>query len=105
MLLEKASVRFPQFQEHARFLDTKTGGISRFGNLVSKAITKSKSKSATIFGDITEDSALSREQFSELLKTIDLGLRSLPATAQVLFRPPRCHQWYTARLKSCSPLL
>jgi hypothetical protein len=103
ILLEKASERFPQFQEHARFLDTKTGGISRFGNLVSNVVLKSKKSSATIFGDVTEKSSLSREQFSELLKTIDLGLRSLPATAQVLFPPLSRHQCYTAHLQGVVP--
>lgn len=86
-VLNKASERFPQFQEHARFLSAQEGGISRFGGLVRNFFLSSakqaQEKSEKLFVNITDDSELSREEFSALLKTIDLGLRGLPATAQV----------------------
>lgn len=83
-MLSKAAERFPQFEEHARFLETKDG-VSRFGGLVRNFMLskKSPSPSQKLFSNITEDSSLSREEFADLLKTIDLGLRGLPATAQV----------------------
>jgi hypothetical protein len=85
-VLDKASERFPQFQEHSRFLSAKEGGISRFGGLVRNFVlsnSKQNQASQRLFVNITDDSELSREEFSALLKTIDLGLRGLPATAQV----------------------
>lgn len=36
-----------------------------------------------MFNDLPENAELDREQFRELLKKIDSGLRALPATAQV----------------------
>jgi NADH:ubiquinone reductase (non-electrogenic) len=89
-IMREAGKEFPHLEEHASFLDTKTG-IMRFGGVVAKAF---KSASATVGGsngaatsaiykDIDENSTLDREQFKDLLKTIDLGLRALPATAQV----------------------
>jgi hypothetical protein len=85
VLLEKASERFPQFEEHARFLSVKTGGIFRFGGLVSNFLERKYRPSSPVAG-ISEETRLTREEFAELLKTIDLGLRGLPATAQVGFR-------------------
>lgn len=85
-VLGKASERFPQFQEHARFLSAQGDGISRFGGLVRNFfLSESKQSQASkrLFVNITDESELSREKFSSLLKTIDLGLRGLPATAQV----------------------
>lgn len=84
MLLSKAAERFPQFEEHARFLETKDG-VSRFGGLVRNFMLtkKSNSPSQKLFSNVTEDSSMSRKEFADLLKTIDLGLRGLPATAQV----------------------
>ena len=85
-LLGKASERFPQFQEHARFLSEQEGGISRFNGLVRNfflSSSKQTQQSKSLFVNVTDDSELSREEFSSLLKTIDLGLRGLPATAQV----------------------
>jgi hypothetical protein len=85
-VLEKASERFPQFAEHARFLSAQ-GGISRFGGLVRNFFLSSakqaSERSQSLFVNITDDSQLSREEFASVLKTIDLGLRGLPATAQV----------------------
>ena len=79
-ILETASKRFPQFEEHARFLSVKQGGVSRWGGLVKNTIAKGNDKAV---GSITEDSKVTREQFKDMLTTIDLGLRGLPATAQV----------------------
>lgn len=81
-ILEKASERFPQFEEHAKFLSVKGGGVFRFGGIVRNAFG-SGDNGSTVFADITDESRLTREQFREVLKTIDLGLRGLPATAQV----------------------
>ena len=94
-ILEKASERFPQFSEHARFLSKEAGGITRFGGLVRSAFARSKAKkpnpSAEIFAEVTDESEMSRDEFAEMLRTIDLGLRALPATAQVRRQPPwRC---------------
>lgn len=86
-VLKLASKRFPQFEEHARFLNTKTGGTNRFGGLVHNAFAQKKTgKAQEIFGEVDEESVLSRDEFSQLLKTIDLGLRALPATAQARAR-------------------
>jgi hypothetical protein len=81
-ILEKASKRFPQFEEHARFLSVKNGGVFRFGGIVSNVLKRDKKLSSPVKG-ITEESRLSREDFAKVLKTIDLGLRTMPATAQV----------------------
>ena len=87
-LLAKTSERFPQFQEHARFLSREDNGLSRFGGLVRSTFARSSASapangSAAIFSDVSDESELSRAEFAEMLKTIDLGLRALPATAQV----------------------
>ena len=65
-------------------------GSMRFGGMVAKAFQAAQGDSdkSSVYKDIDESSQLDREQFSELLKTIDLGLRALPATAQV--RVCRC---------------
>lgn len=84
--MKKASKRFPHLAEHATFLENKYG-YSRFGNVVSKAFASGgdndKTGKSSIYKEIDETSALDKEQFQELLKTIDSGLRALPATAQV----------------------
>lgn len=36
-----------------------------------------------VMDTISEDAELAREEFADMLKTIDAGLRALPATAQV----------------------
>jgi NADH:ubiquinone reductase (non-electrogenic) len=85
-VMKKASKRFPHLAEHATFLENKYG-YSRFGNVVSKAFASGgdndKTGKSSIYKEIDETSALDKEQFQELLKTIDSGLRALPATAQV----------------------
>jgi hypothetical protein len=45
---------------------------------------KGKKQASSPVAGITEDTRLTREDFAEVLKTIDLGLRALPATAQVV---------------------
>jgi len=84
-LLTTASQRFPQFAEHARFLNTKTGGVQRMGGIVVDAVRKSQGKldPAGPKAPITEVTEVTRDDFKEMLKTIDSGLRALPATAQV----------------------
>lgn len=89
-MLTEASKEFPHLEEHARFLENKYGGSTRFGGIVVKAFRAanrsqkdSEGKYEPVYQGIDESSTLDREQFRELLKTIDLGLRALPATAQV----------------------
>eukprot|EP01023_Acetabularia_acetabulum_P034139 TRINITY_DN32055_c0_g1_i3.p1 TRINITY_DN32055_c0_g1~~TRINITY_DN32055_c0_g1_i3.p1 ORF type:complete len:342 (-),score=66.83 TRINITY_DN32055_c0_g1_i3:370-1395(-) len=77
-LLQDASQEFPHLQEHATFLDAKYG-FNRFGGLVKKAF----SKQSTPMEELNEKSELSKEEFYDLMKKIDQGLRALPATAQV----------------------
>jgi hypothetical protein len=52
-------------------------------NFVLSSASAKESPSSKLFSNITEESSLTRDEFRELLKTIDLGLRGLPATAQV----------------------
>eukprot|EP01024_Parvocaulis_polyphysoides_P073525 TRINITY_DN9468_c1_g1_i5.p1 TRINITY_DN9468_c1_g1~~TRINITY_DN9468_c1_g1_i5.p1 ORF type:complete len:604 (+),score=96.75 TRINITY_DN9468_c1_g1_i5:111-1922(+) len=77
-LLKDASEEFPHLQEHALFLDMKYG-VNRFGGLVKQAFQKK----STPVEELAEYSELTKEEFYELLKKIDNGLRALPATAQV----------------------
>ena len=87
-VLRKASQRFSHLAEHATFLESRAG-YKRFGNIVGKAFEGARVSSqggdscTTIYKDIDETSELDQSQFAELLKTIDSGLRALPATAQV----------------------
>ena len=87
-VLTEASKDFPHLAEHARFLESKTGAM-RFGGIVAKAFASANlSISQTVDEEmysryVNEDASLDREQFRELLQTIDSGLRALPATAQV----------------------
>jgi NADH:ubiquinone reductase (non-electrogenic) len=87
-ILREASKDFPHLAEHARFLESKTGAL-RFGGIVAKAFANAnKSTSQTIDEElyskyVNDDASLDREEFQELLQTIDSGLRALPATAQV----------------------
>lgn len=84
-ILQEASKEFPQLKEHASFLESKYGA-QRFGGIVAKAFAGSSLKSngtSVVLKDISETSTLDRDQFKEMLKTIDSGLRALPATAQV----------------------
>ena len=46
-----------------------------------------KKTSDPIMEDFTAETELSREDFKELLRKIDAGLRALPATAQVRMAP------------------
>ncbi|KAK9830323.1 hypothetical protein WJX72_011009 [[Myrmecia] bisecta] len=92
-ILRDASARFPQFEEHARFLDGKVGA-KRFGGIVANALAGARAKNEPqkhtkpndpIWGDLDfdEKTEVTREQFEDMLKKIDSGLRALPATAQV----------------------
>ena len=85
-MMAEASKQFSHLAEHARFLDAKTGGTARFGNMVNdmlKGDAPGTSETTGPLGAITEETKLTREQFKEILKKIDSGLRALPATAQV----------------------
>lgn len=86
-VMKQASTEFPHLKEHASFLENKYGA-QRFGGIVFKAFenakaTENKASCDIVYKDISESSSLDREQFRALLKTIDSGLRALPATAQV----------------------
>mmetsp|Transcript_9846 Transcript_9846/g.24576 ORF Transcript_9846/g.24576 Transcript_9846/m.24576 type:complete len:605 (-) Transcript_9846:893-2707(-) len=74
-VLIKASSEYSHLKEHAEFLEAKTG-TKRWGGLVAKVV-------ATPLSELSETSTVSRDQFKEILKSIDSGLRALPATAQV----------------------
>ena len=39
----QASTQFPHLEEHARFLDNRTGGFARFGNLVASSLVQQHS--------------------------------------------------------------
>ncbi|GFR46087.1 hypothetical protein Agub_g7573, partial [Astrephomene gubernaculifera] len=107
VLLSDASREFPHLQEHASFLDSQTGGIRRFSDLVSRTLLTtgafaSSSPAPTNGGAAPASSAppppaaqqhdpsqplapllsgsteLTREQFHEVLGKIDKGLRALP---------------------------
>ena len=116
-ILKEASKDFPHLEEHARFLENKYGGVSRFGGIVFKAFraaqksqkkgsgspsssSNSNGKYDPMYEGIDERSTLDQEQFRELLKTIDSGLRALPATAQVA----RQEGEYLARLFAAAEL-
>jgi NADH:ubiquinone reductase (non-electrogenic) len=87
-VLNEASKEFPHLAEHARFLESKTGAF-RMGGIVAKAFASANMSVAGTVDEemysryVNEDASLDREQFMELLQTIDSGLRALPATAQV----------------------
>lgn len=59
--------------------------IGRHVRSVRKLLGGGESNSAAIdtLQTLEEETELSREQFKQLLETIDSGLRALPATAQV----------------------
>lgn len=65
----------------------RKSGSLRFGSLVKRTIARVKqmpqSQTETLLGELDMSSELTLEQFEELLKSIDSGLRGLPATAQV----------------------
>lgn len=84
-IMLEASEQFPHLKEHASFLEARYGAY-RFGGIVSKAFEAARAKQVSgnnVYKGITESSTMDREQFREMLKTIDSGLRTLPATAQV----------------------
>ncbi len=67
-------------------------GVYRWGNMVKGAVdsanrlsplARKQQPGTGIMADLDEKSELSEEQFVDLLKKIDNGLRALPATAQV----------------------
>jgi len=62
-----------------RFLCSKYGA-KRFGGLVR---TEINSEAAGPLNELSDDTAITRTQFEDLLAKIDKGLRALPATAQV----------------------
>lgn len=59
--------------------------MQRFGGLVGKAFKRAAGSTSDggVMETIAEDAELPREEFADMLKTIDAGLRALPATAQV----------------------
>ncbi|GAX84552.1 hypothetical protein CEUSTIGMA_g11973.t1 [Chlamydomonas eustigma] len=82
-VLLQASKEFPHLEEHARFLDSRTGGFSRFGNLVAGTLGTNSAPSDSPVATVEESHELTKEEFKTLLGKIDSGLRALPATAQV----------------------
>lgn len=93
-LLATASDKFPQFKEHAKFLDSKRG-FARWGGMVGSALERARTRAAGAASDnplstLDDDTALTREEFAELLGSIDRGLRALPATAQVAKQQVSC---------------
>jgi NADH:ubiquinone reductase (non-electrogenic) len=110
-LLRTAAGRFPHFEEHAKFLDEKYGGPARWGGLVQRALAAARTArevEASVDGgaeeekgqasppavakrtegtvtidDLDDDTRLTAAEFGTLLKSIDKGIRALPATAQV----------------------
>lgn len=81
-IMREAAERFPHLEEHASFLESGAG-INRFGGIVAKAFKAANAGTSAVYKDMKSSSTLDREQFRDLLRTIDLGLRALPATAQV----------------------
>ena len=71
-----------QVQEHAKFLDSKRG-FARWGGMVGSALERARTRAAGAASDnplstLDDDTALTREEFAELLGSIDRGLRALP---------------------------
>ena len=64
-------------------------GAVESANRLNPVARKQQPGGAGIMADLNEQSELSEEQFADLLKKIDNGLRALPATAQVPPPPPR----------------
>lgn len=62
-------------------------GAKRFGGLVR---TEINSEAAGPLNELSDDTAITRTQFEDLLAKIDKGLRALPATAQVRHCSQRC---------------
>ena len=60
-------------------------GVRRWGGMVGSIVQKKTSD--PILENFTADTELSRDDFRELLRKIDAGLRALPATAQVCCKP------------------
>lgn len=113
ILLKDASGEYEQFAEHARFLETKYGFARWGGmasKVIEAARGRSKDVAAvgpggaaaapktptaasvnaavasgqqSALDTLDEDTALTKEEFHELMASIDRGLRALPATAQV----------------------
>eukprot|EP01025_Chloroclados_australasicus_P007534 TRINITY_DN12441_c0_g1_i4.p1 TRINITY_DN12441_c0_g1~~TRINITY_DN12441_c0_g1_i4.p1 ORF type:complete len:608 (-),score=41.02 TRINITY_DN12441_c0_g1_i4:269-2092(-) len=81
LILSEASIQFPHLAEHAKFLDSKYG-MNRFGGLVKQAFSRHTGQSLPV-EELSESSQLSKEDFADLIRKIDSGLRALPATAQV----------------------
>ena len=81
-IMRDAAERFPHLEEHASFLES-SAGIMRFGGIVVNAFKAANPSTSAVYKDMKSSSTLDREQFKDLLKTIDMGLRALPATAQV----------------------
>jgi len=52
--------------------------------------TEINSEAAGPLNELSDDTAITRTQFEDLLAKIDKGLRALPATAQVRHRPQPC---------------
>lgn len=81
-VLVKASANFPHLSEHARFLDSRSGSLPRrFGSVVQNTLIGNGGSSP--LAELDGNTKVTKEQFKEVLKKIDSGLRALPATAQV----------------------
>jgi NADH:ubiquinone reductase (non-electrogenic) len=91
-LLRGASSEFSHFEEHAQFLDSRANA---WGGLVKKAVAAANNGGGGGGGAATataedvlstlqdDEDSLSKEEFRDLLGKVDMGLRALPATAQV----------------------
>ena len=67
-------------------------GFRRWGGLVAGKLGPDKAtsqESPSGLESLHDGCQVSREQFNDLLRTIDKGLRALPATGQVLARGTR----------------
>lgn len=80
-VLQEASLEYSHLAEHAQFLSKM--GQKRWGGMVGKLLKESADASSTPVGGFDRSTELSKEEFQQLLTTIDAGLRALPATAQV----------------------
>ena len=62
---------------------SRQGGVKRFGNMVLESLGKEVKPDATLESMVNQDTPVTKEQFKELITKVDMGLRALPATAQV----------------------
>ncbi|KAK9813760.1 hypothetical protein WJX73_007780 [Symbiochloris irregularis] len=89
-IMQAASKEYSHLEEHARFLAGKVG-LKRWGGMVAGKLQSNSSSNGAVpqgvsYGgleSLDETCQVTREQFKDILKSIDKGLRALPATGQV----------------------